>query len=303
MANVTGVGSSGLSEDVIIHIATTFDDKGLKQSNKRIQELGRGLERAQQEAKRFKAEYLSVLFFSLAIQRVTKSIIDAGVNTFRSITESTYGISTSLLAIAAGFEFLKFTIGDAINTAIEPLIPAILGIIDALGDFIQQNPELVAGLVITASALATLGFVLATVKLGLDGLIIAIGGRGLAGALGTGGIVGFASSLLTLGVVLQILIGGWDNFAKAGGSALALISNILAGDYANALKNASLFTDNFFTGLTAGFIELAKTISAVVGFGLTLILQISAALGAFVSSLGQMLAGKNFDYYSTCKLR
>ena len=163
---------------------------------------------ATKEARRFKAEYLSLLFFSFAIQRVTKSIQDAGISTFRSITESTYGATTNLLALSAGFEFLKFTIGDAINTALGPFLPYILDIIEAFAGWIQQNPELTAGILLAVSALASFGAILSIVTLGKAGIVTILTQMGTKGGTtgGTGLIGSFGSLASSISIANPELI-------------------------------------------------------------------------------------------------
>jgi len=96
---------------------------------------------------RFQFEFLGILFFGMALQRFFGGIARAGISTFRSITEAVDGTNTALTAVSAASTFLAFTIGEAINTLLEPLLPGLLEIVDTVGDWIQQNPELAAGII------------------------------------------------------------------------------------------------------------------------------------------------------------
>lgn len=108
---------------------------------------------------------LSFLFFGQSLQSNMIRLATVTVSSFQEITKSQTGAGRSLTALSANFEYLKFTIGNAIATALEPYIPTMINIITATADWVSQNQSLVglgiilagiAGFVITTAATLTL---------------------------------------------------------------------------------------------------------------------------------------------------
>lgn len=187
------------AEDLIIRIqAINMADVELNKLSKQVRKLeddAKGIERG------FKFAGLNVLFFGMFLERTFGSIVRSGVNTFREITEATAGTNTALSQLSAGVTFLQFTIGDALNSVLEPLLPTILGIIEAVGDFVQQHPEVA----LMAVALAAIGAAMVPIGASLVFFqnIGAVGG--IAGLFGSGGAL--AAIATPLGAIALILGG------------------------------------------------------------------------------------------------
>jgi hypothetical protein len=108
---------------------------------------------------------LSIMFAGMAIQRTFKQITDAGTKTFQEISHSVYGTVTNTDLLEGSMKYLSFTIG----AALEPLIGFLIPIVDAVSDWVDQNPELTAGIVAIGTALGALMMVGGGLKLALDG--------------------------------------------------------------------------------------------------------------------------------------
>ena len=135
------------------------------------------------------------------LERTFGSILRSGTNTFREITEATAGATSALSQLNAGVTFLQFTIGDALNTVLEPLLPTIMAIIEGIADFVQQHPDIV----LLAVALAAVGAAMVPIGASLVFFqnIGALGG--IAGLLGSGGAL---STLLTPLGAIALILGG-----------------------------------------------------------------------------------------------
>jgi len=110
---------------------------------------------------------LGVMFFGMLIQRTFTNIATTGVKAFKDITDSSSLLTQNLSKLEAGWMFLKWSIGNAIATALLPLTPAIMSIILAVGEWINKNPELAGKLVILGIVVGGLLFLFGSLVLGL----------------------------------------------------------------------------------------------------------------------------------------
>ncbi len=189
---------------------------------------------------------LSMMFMGMQIQRVFDTIAKSSINTFMKISAGATPASKAIAGMGANFEFLKYTIGDALGTALMPLLPIITGLIEGIADFIQQNPEFAAGLLTAGFAAGTLMMTLGQVGLFLGGLKMMLGaglsdkfialGASFAEASrlgGTSGLVAILGSLATaLAVVVvwgYIIINVWDALVKHG-AVIGKMFGVVSGD-------------------------------------------------------------------------
>ena len=125
---------------------------------------------AAKQTKRFKFEYLGLLFFAMQINRTFKRITITSTSFYMKMTEGQTMASQGMTRLSASFQFLKFSIGDAIATALLPLIPAIVDIIDAISGWISQHPKLVASILLVGIALTSLLVFAISLKFAWTGL-------------------------------------------------------------------------------------------------------------------------------------
>jgi hypothetical protein len=86
---------------------------------------------------------LSVLFASQLIMQSVRTMTTAVITSFMKISEAQTEAGKGLTTLAAHWEYLKFTVGNAIATALLPLIPTLTDIIMKVSEFIQKHPKLV----------------------------------------------------------------------------------------------------------------------------------------------------------------
>lgn len=175
-------------------------DKSVKKTTDSVKKAGQA---SQQMRINFALNFLSVLFFGQALQRFFVGFARTTIQVFNEIATSQNDTRVSLQALAIEFEALKFAVGNAIATALEPYIPLIINIIERMINWIDENQNLVASL---------------------------IGGGAVLGALlaVTGTTLLFLVSLINIGQTLGgVVIGNLAKFAtsmKAGAVATALAS-------------------------------------------------------------------------------
>jgi len=190
-------------------------------ASKKIAAIGK---RMQTFARNFKFHYLSVLFFGMAIQRTFEGIARTGVGSFMKMTEGATESGRAILSLSAGFEYLKFTVGDAIGTALQPLLPMILDIINKITDWINQNQELFGNFVIAMILVGGFLAALGTLVLGIQGVVGAIGG-----------FISFLGGPLTLALLAIIALsyvlykawtGNWFNIRQTVGTIIIGLSHV-----------------------------------------------------------------------------
>src|SRR3990167_5849625 len=91
--------------------------------------------------------FLSILFVGQMVERFFKQLAITTLSTFMKIADSTNTAKQSVILLSASWEYLKFTVGNAIATVLEPLIPTIVRVVEVIADWIQQHPKLTAGLI------------------------------------------------------------------------------------------------------------------------------------------------------------
>ncbi len=147
---------------------------------------------------------LSSLFFGMALQRVFRTIAREGVTSFQKIMNESGFFGTAISQLAANWEYLKFTIGQAIDTALRPLLPYIISAINWIAKIAREHPKWTAAIIIGGLALGTFLLILGQVgsaitgAMALKGLIVLMGGAGAAeGVAGAAGAATVGVSGLT----------------------------------------------------------------------------------------------------------
>lgn len=153
-----GVKVAGLRRNIFNlgdGIKTSADRMGTFRSS--MQVVGKQFSKTTTNMKRFRMEWLSVMFFSMNVVRRLKGIMVSSVQTFTKIADKNNEAAQSVAALGAQFKFLQFTVGQAIGQTLEKHMPTIVNLVDAMADFVQQHPdEVVYGLVGALTALAGL---------------------------------------------------------------------------------------------------------------------------------------------------
>jgi len=90
---------------------------------------------------------MSIMFLGMQIQKIFMDIARSTVDTFLKIKSSAGPSNTAVEALAANFDYLKFAVGEAISTALEPFMSLIFDIVDDLVNWVSQHEELTAALI------------------------------------------------------------------------------------------------------------------------------------------------------------
>lgn len=113
---------------------------------------------------------LGIMFFGMMIQRFFVNLATISLKTFKDIAGSTSYLTQGIAKLEAAWTFLKFSVGNAIATALLPLIPRIMEIVMAIGEWINRNPKLVAEIIKWGAIIGAALFLLGSFALGLNSL-------------------------------------------------------------------------------------------------------------------------------------
>lgn len=133
-------------------------------------EMSVSIEKTTGNFKRFRMEFLSVMFFGMLLQRTFQRLLTSTLNFFVQTSNAQTAQAQALGRLSANWQLLRFAIGDAIATALMPLIPTIIDIIEKVVDWVDQHPKLVSAIIFTGVILGGFLTLLGSVKLGLDGV-------------------------------------------------------------------------------------------------------------------------------------
>jgi hypothetical protein len=247
------------SDDV--QIKATLDTTGIEQGvNKINSTLGKA---------KFAGYALSIMFFGQALERVFNSITSSAIKTFEDVAHSVMYAVTNFDLLNGSIAYLQYGIG----AALEPIAGQLIPIINAMADWVNQNPQLVSSLLLVIGALGIILSVGGAAKLAFDGLVTTFG----------------------------VLSAAFEPIIAAGGAVLALFgtAGLLAVFAALALVAAAIWISwsglvtgfkqifkgviEFFQGLFSGdFNKIFQGLIDIVSGALKIIIDLFLALGAVI---------------------
>ena len=165
---------------------------------------------------KFQGQWLSIMFFGMAIKRVFDNITKAGLTSFEQIMQGTDEFVrnlnpayNSLNGLNASLDYLHFSVGQALGstTSFNGSLARFNG---WLGNIISRHPKFVAAIIRIGEAFAGLMAVLGVTELGLGGLtheFTILGGASVIGAISkaTSAVWGFVTALLSNPIALVII--------------------------------------------------------------------------------------------------
>lgn len=274
-------GSTGFTKNDLKEMTNSADDilRTTRQMDRAWQDYFstvKGAERATDKLTRrtqvFSGEWLSILFFGMALERFFGGFLRGAVNLYNEVTERQTAFGQATTRLAAAWSFLQFSIVQALEPFLVPAIDFLVNLADSFSN-LPGPIKAVIGLVIGLIAfLGLLGFAAGTAKLGLDGIALAMGAEGAAGA---------AAVLSTkLGALLPIF--------GALAAALAIFATLWITDFAGIQS----FTKTLLDTLGTDFDNFFKDVGMAVGGALKLIEGIGEGSSEKVKEgFNEMVAG------------
>lgn len=217
----------GIRKEVWVVFKTMHKDfqKGLKavksglvSTQKRVDAMRKPLKRLgatfQLNKSGFQMWALGIMFFGMQVLRIFSRIAKQAFDSFNKVMgESLNTAREAMMGLSASTEMLKFSIGNAIATALEPMMPLILSIIDAISDWVEKHPKLTAGIVLLGIALGGIMFFFGQMVLFVSSLIImwTMWGSAIAGAIGAAmtALAPFLGIILIIIGIIALLFVAW----------------------------------------------------------------------------------------------
>lgn len=142
----------------------------LDKAKKKYNSARLGMDRMKNEVtrgtQRFRGWAMSLMFFGMALLRVSKLIRQFGTQAFREINESIEGSTNGFQMMEGTMKYLGFTLGQAL----EPLIMNLIPIVDKLAEFISKHPGLTRVSVVLLTISGIFFMLLGTLALASAGL-------------------------------------------------------------------------------------------------------------------------------------
>jgi len=232
----------------------------------RVVNTKKAMNDASKATRGFRMEFLGVLFFGMFLLRFATRVTRATVGSFTKILAASQIQGSAIQQLGVNWEFLKFTIGSAINTALTPLLPVLIDIISNISTWVSSNPEVTAGILGLITAIGGGLFTLGTFGLAWFSIVQVLEGFGIQLGTAAAQWAVFKSSL-AIGASLTIAWLGF-NFIKKGikeGSIKKQVAGILAMGLG-------------FAGVGAVIGSLVPVIGTGVGAGVGFALGISIGI-------------------------
>lgn len=263
-------------------------------------QVAEALKRARVEAKRFKGEYLSILFFGMAIQRVFGGFLTTAFQTFKKVTEGTSAANSQVGRLTAAWEFFKYSLINALlnNPMFQSFIEWLIGLVDWFSELNNKTNGWLAILFLIGAAVGGLLTSWGIIALGIGGIQTLFGpiiastitwlsttalGVTVMGAIKTalnaintfmvakmggswiGITLGWVAALLSVFFVAKGLnskFGSWGSAFKAWAAAIALAVAYIFDSMVNVVKDS---LDILVRGLQTVISGLSKAAS-LLGF-------------------------------------
>jgi hypothetical protein len=219
--------------------------------NKKISNAGKGMSGV------INYSFLGIMFAGMALQRTFQGIATQSLSTYKDISQGSTSASQALNMLEGSFTLVRYSVGEAIGMFIEAH-PKILQIIEAVSEWISDNNNLVASLVIGGLILGIVLGIVGQLVIGMQSLFGVIGdvGSSLIKALGLFGDFLGLSGLSAVLVPLLIII-----------AVAALLYAAWTTNLGNLRDYIMTFAGNVidsFLGLISGVIKVLSGIWKII---------------------------------------
>lgn len=204
---------------------------GWEAFNNKILHSGRLMQKFGMDSSQVKQQFqmyaLGIMFLGMQIQKTMSRLAKSSVADFMKITEGITESGQAINTLTASWTLLKFSIGEAIASVLEALLPIIMPIILAITNWVQQHKKLAGWLIIGGIILATFLFLVGQGVLGIVSLVQGIGkligilsGFGpvitlaITSIMGFLGLSGLGGLIVLVGLVIVaiiILVAAWES--------------------------------------------------------------------------------------------
>ena len=247
--------------------------KAATEEVKRLQkELGLSaaeMAKLRQKTKGFSFDFLTLLFAGMMLQKTFGGMFKGIIESYKKTVGLNSQFNRSVLKLQANFEFLKFSIANALNSPF--VINAIEWFTDRLNqlsDFFLDNPDLALTIIAVVGALATIG-TLSMIASGVEQIGMLMGIMGLSS---TATAIGNLGKLAGIGAIILSIKFGWDAAEDLIKGNIDIIT-IMRGAIAGFLLESGLILlqgGTLGTALVGGFVLGTVIAGLLIGIKLFL---------------------------------
>lgn len=232
----------------------------LKQSKNIIEDVGKQVEKVEKQTKRSFASMsgsimsfgFAALFGGMALKRLGTTIVTSLINTYMRATDEQNVFFQKLQGVNAAFEFLKFSIFDALSQSdlVIGLIDGMIQLINWVSEFANKHP-----LVSKVFVAFAIGAII------VGGLLMIVGQLAL-------GFLGLLGAIDLFGAPLKAL---WMFMSRSLIPTIAKMGKFIWNAMVLAFRGIMMILSNPLTWLIAGFILVISVIfrmmNAMGGWG------------------------------------
>lgn len=228
----------------------------------------------------------------------------------RETTDTIDGIDLANAKAARGFENITENLGKGLAPAFAKISAVVVPVVEKFAAWAEENPKLVATIVIVAGALAGIVAVLGTIGLVIPAVVAGVTALGVAFTAASAALALVTLPMVAIGVAIAALVAGlvllyqnWDTvvkFVQETGAALwqgliegfTKIAEVASTAWA-AIKDVFFTYINFVVGLVATLLDwLVPNWEEKLSAMLTKATEILTAIGAFFSENFNALMAK-----------
>ena len=291
-----------IKKTILIEVRQTAKgiQKTVKQVDKGVKKITKTI--TKDFTRKFQAWALSMLFFGMAIKRFFGGITKTSVQAFRKIMESSGFAGTAVQQLSAHFEYLKFTVGSAIDQVLMRFLPIIIRIVENMARWVREKQGATTAILIFGLAIGTALMLFGIFTLGINGIIDLLIKLGFA-SVGAGGKIVGLGSIFTSVLTLMKTVALWSlGLIKA--AFTAVFGFIIANPITAIIIAITLFVlylvarfktvDGALSWLAGGFNKFAEIILRVFnGVASAVVMMFTIAWDVIATFLNAAISAYN----------
>ena len=234
---------------------------------------------------------LSMMFFGMQMKRIFQGMVFNTLSFYQKVYEGSTVASQGVAQLSAGYDMLKLSVGDAVAEFLTQtgILELLLNIVDGVVDWIDQNEELTAGLLIAGLAAGTLMMAAGQIGLFLNGIVgmgtaMGITWTGL-GTIITGTLLPAIGLLAAAWVLWESDFAGFkgtvksvaDTFYLAFDTAIKFVSSLLSEVFGVAIS----VLKGDWEGFTKHGMRLLEVLTLGFGSAIAIMMMLMWDLGEF----------------------
>jgi exonuclease VII small subunit len=238
----------------------------LELQQKQLNINANGMNQLRLRTKAFSFDFLTLIFTGMMLEKTFGGMFNGIINSYKKVMGMNSQFNRSTLKMSAAFEYLKFSIANALNNPV--ILSAIEWFTDRLsdlGDWLQENPDFATAILAVVGAMYAIGKIVS-----------------LAGAVAQMGLLFDLMSKSTTATAIA-------NLTKLAGIGLITLSIVLAWDtIKDIMENGFDIESAIRTAVAAALLEAGLLL--VQGGGLGMAIKGGLVLGGIVLGLGVAFA-------------